>query len=82
MARINDKIDKEIPPSQAAYRKERSTTEHVFTCKLIIERTLSAKNETTHLLLLDMSKAFDSVNRKLLIEELEKVIGNDEPYIM
>ena len=29
-----------IPISQAAYRKNRSTTEHVFGIKLIIERTM------------------------------------------
>ena len=82
MSRISDKIDKEIPPSQAAYRKGRSTTEHVFTCKLVVERTLSAKKETTHLILLDMSKAFDSVNRKLLLEELENTIERDELHII
>ena len=56
-----------MPISQAAYRKNRSTTEHVFATKLIIERTISSADETVYLLLLDMSKAFDSIQRNTLI---------------
>ena len=40
MKRINSRLDSAIPISQAAYRKNRSTTEHVFGIKLIIERTM------------------------------------------
>ena len=61
--RIKDRLEAEIPPSQAAYRPNRSTTEHVFTSKLIIEITITARNESAHLITLDMSKAFDSINR-------------------
>ena len=43
MKRIGTRINAEIPPSQAAYRKGRSTTEHVFSTKLIIERTINIK---------------------------------------
>ena len=70
MKRIGCRIDAKIPISQAAYRKNRSTTEHVFGTKLIIERTISSKNETVHLILLDMSKAFDSIHCVTLIKEL------------
>ena len=35
--RISDKIDSMIPLSQAAYRKGRSTTEHVFAMKILCE---------------------------------------------
>jgi len=54
---------------------QRSTTEHVFACKLTIERTISARNETVHLILLDMSKAFDSVDRKILVNDLRNTMG-------
>ena len=56
MMRIKDRLELEIPATQAAYRKGRSTTEHVFACKQVIERTISAKNETVHLILLDRAK--------------------------
>ena len=79
---IGSRIDAEIPINQAAYRKNRSTTEHVFGTKLIIERTISSKNETVHLILLDMSKAFDSIHRATLIQELQQVINPDELHLV
>ena len=82
MNRIGERIDNEIPPNQAAYRRGRSTTEHVLATKLVIERTISAKNETVHLLMLDMSKAFDSVNRAMLIEDLKGTIAEDEIHLI
>ena len=82
MKRIEHKIDKEIPITQAAYRQKRSTTEHIFSTKTVIERTISAKNETVYLILLDMSKAFDSINRKVLIDDLRPIINHDELHII
>ena len=68
--RIKDRLEAEISPSQAAYRPNRSTTEYVFTFKLIIERTITARNESAHLIMLDMSKEFNSIKRNQLIEDL------------
>ena len=82
MKRIGEKIDGEIPPSQAAYRKGRSTTEHVFSTKLVIERTLTSMNETVYLLMHDMSKAFDSINRTTLIKDLNKILQKDELHLV
>ena len=76
--RTIDRIDSQIPPSQAAYRKGRSTTEHVFAVKVLCEKAMSSRDYTIYLRLLDMSKAFDSVNRTLLIRGLEKVLEADE----
>ena len=59
MKRIDLKLDSAIPISQAAYCKNRSTTEHIFATKLIIERAISSTDKTIYLLLLNMSKAFD-----------------------
>ena len=82
MKRIEHTIDKEIPITQAAYRQKRLTTEHIFSTKTVIERTISAKNETVYLILLDMSKAFDSINRKVLIDDLRPIINYDELHII
>ena len=51
MCRIDDRLDAEISPTQAAHRKYRSVTEHVFATKMNIERKISVKNQTAHLLL-------------------------------
>ena len=71
--RIKDRLEAEIPPLQAAYRPNRSTTKHVFTSKLIIERTIISK---------DISKAFNSINRNELIEDLPNTIETDELQII
>ena len=82
MKRINSRLDSAIPMSQSAYRKNRSTTEHVFATKLIIERTISSTDETVCLLLLDMSKSFDSIQRNTLIEDLKNVLNYDELHLI
>ena len=81
--RIKDRLEAEIAPSQAAYTPNRSTTKHVLTSKLIIERTITARNESTHLIMLDMSKAFDSINRNQLnTRNLRNTIETDELNII
>ena len=80
--RIVDKLDAEIPPSQAAYRAGRSTTEHVFAAKVSVEKAVASANYPIYLLILDMSKAFDTVNRSTLMQELAKVLDPDELHII
>ena len=70
MDRAGSRLDYKTPITQTDYRKERSTTEHVFGVKMVVERTTNARNETLHLVLLNMSKVFDSIKRKDLIEHL------------
>ena len=80
--RIRDRVEAQIPPSEAAYRLNRSTTEHIFTSKLIIEKTITARHESAHLIMLEMSKAFDNINRNQLIEDLRNTIETDELHII
>ena len=60
--RIVDKLDAEIQPSQAACRAGRSTTEYVFAAKVLVEKAITSANYQIHLLMLDMSKAFNTIN--------------------
>ena len=64
--RISDKIDSMIPLSQAAFRKVRSATEHVFAMKILCEKAMTSCDYSTYILLLDMTKAFDTINREHL----------------
>ena len=66
-----------IPPSQAAYQPGRSTTENVFAIKLIIEQAISTLDSDVHLLLLDMSAAFDCVDRSKLLDDLGRILSDD-----
>lgn len=46
MKRITERLDSHIPDSQAAHRWHRSIIEYVLKTKLLIEQTISSKNET------------------------------------
>ena len=80
--RISDEIDSMIPLSQAAYRKGRSTTEHVFAMKILCEKATTSCDYSTHILLLDMTKAFDTINREHLHRLLSDILDPDELNIM
>ena len=80
--RIVDKLDAEIPPSQAAYRAGRSTTEHVFAAKVLVEKAITSANYPVYLLMLEMLKAFGNVNQSMLMQELAKVLNPDELHII
>ena len=75
--RVVSRLDHQTPITQAAYRKERSTTEHVFAAKMATQQTINTKNETLPLVLFNMSKAFDSIKRKDLIKHLQHTIAVD-----
>ena len=58
-----ERLKTHIPPSQAAYQSGRSTTEQVFTLKILAKKAITSENYDIFILMLDMSKAFDTVNR-------------------
>ena len=73
-----NKFKDKIPIEQAAYQKGRSTTEQVFTMKVLAEKAITSQDYSIFILLLDMSKAFDTVNRNYLMEHLEKILSKSE----
>jgi hypothetical protein len=79
--RTTDKLNSRIPITQAAYRSGRSTTEHVFTFKALAEKAITSANYEIHLILLDMSKAFDTVRRATIMKDLSEVLDPDELHM-
>ena len=79
---IIHKLDAEITPSQAALRQGRSTTEHVFATKILAEKVITPKCYTIHLLMLDISKAFKTVNRAILLSDLRTILDPDEIHLI
>ena len=68
LKRIWTRLEEKIPKSQAAYQGGRGTAEQILSIKIIIEKAITSSDIYLYLDLLDMSKAFDTVNRKLLFE--------------
>ena len=51
-----------IPKDQAAYQKGRNTTEQVMCMKILIEKAITSENYNPIIMMIDMSKAYDTVN--------------------
>ena len=77
-----DRLKLNIPPSQAAYQGGRSTTEQVFSLKILVEKAITSERYDIFILMLDMSKAFDTVNRPKLINILRTILTPTELYMM
>ena len=67
-----------IPLFQAAYKKGRGTTEHVIAMKILCEKTMTSFDYSIHILLHDMTKAFDTINREHLHESLSDILDPGE----
>ena len=79
--RTTEKLETIIPLSQAAYRSGRSTTEHVFALKMLIEKAMNSQDYNIFVTLFDMSKAFDTIRRPQLIKDLSKILDDDELHM-
>ena len=67
---------------QAAYQEGRNTTEQVFSKKLLAKKAITSSEYKVYFLLLDMSKAFDTVNRNQLSETLEEILLPDKIHLL
>ena len=82
LERTWNRLGDNIPKSQAAYQKGRGTTEQVLALKILIDKALTSTDYDLYILLLDMSKAFDTVNRKQLMSDLQKILEPDELHLL
>ena len=80
--RTGQRIEQHIPQSQAAYQKNRSTTEHVATYKLLAEKALSSSDYELTIILMDLSKAFDTIHRATLLQDLSRIVEKDELHML
>ena len=71
-----------MPLSQAVYRDRTSTTEHVSVMTILCEDVITSCDYSTHILLLDMTKAFDTINCEHLCRLLSEFLDLVELSIM
>ena len=81
LERIRNDVERYLPPSQAAYRKGRSTTDVVWAQKIAIESRIERQQDFT-VYGIDMSSAFDTISRKKTLEILKDVINQSEQRII
>ena len=78
MNRIRNKTEEYIGSYQSGFRNGRTTTDIVWSHKWDIAKALTYRDEEYYILGIDLSQAFDILDRPLLINVLEKILNNDE----
>jgi len=83
LSRIKGAVNNFLSMGQHAYREGRSTTEVVWTAQWLLA-TSEKYSERIHITALDLSKAFDSLDRGTMIRILEEygLAGEDELRII
>jgi hypothetical protein len=76
LQRIRPAVERFLPASQSGFRQNRSTADVIWMHKWLIARIMKAKEEVL-VLGLDMSRAFDTLERQLLINGLREIIDED-----
>ena len=77
LKRIRPQIESYLSESQSGFRPDRSTADVVWAHKWLVAKT---KIENTNIKItgIDMSAAFDTIDRELLLKILEPIIQEDE----
>ena len=66
LLRLNRHVESAVlPESQCGFRSDRSTIDMVFTCRQLIEKCREQHSDAW-LAFIDLTKAFDTVNRRML----------------
>lgn len=76
LQRIRPAVEEFLSASQSGFRQFRSTSDAVWTHKWLVARVMKAREEI-YVLGIDMSRAFDTINRIDLMDELKTIIDTD-----
>ena len=71
LKRLLDYIDikKLISPEQIGFMKGKSTSDHIFLLRTIVEKVVKRNKKKLYAVFIDFKKAYDTVNRDLLIKK-------------
>ena len=76
------KLGAKVLPSEAVYRQGRSTTKRLFTPEILAKITMCWEYYTIHLLMCDISKAFSTLDRAILLKDIQKILDPDELHLI
>ena len=77
LKRIQSKLDHYTGPTQCAYKRGRSCSDIIWSQRMLISAVLQ-KEWSYHHKSIDMSIAFDTINRQTVINVLEDARYTDE----
>ena len=80
--RLTAEVARSKPECQFGFRKGRSTLQAVSNLTCLIEDTLRHTKRKYHVVFVDFKKAFDRINRQILIKKLGGLIGSTDPITM
>ena len=72
MKRMENKLEEEVSNTQAGFKKNRGTRDHIFNLKMIIQKYREV-NTDLHTCFIDYSKAFDCVKHEKLWQTLQEM---------
>ena len=78
LSRISTSIDNYLSPSQSAYRRGRSTSDVVWAHKWIAAKAQKFQHTKIYITGIDMTAAFDTVERDKLMDEMTTIVSEDE----
>ena len=81
LGRINKAVDAYLDPSQCGFRNNRSTSDIVWSHKWLISKTY-AEDVEIFITGIDMTSAFDTIDRHLLLQILSSFLQEDEIRII
>ena len=77
LTRIADRVSHYLDPSQSGFRPKRSTADVIW-CDRWLAATSQRYEWSCHLLGIDMSRAFDTINRRKLLQVMDTIVDEDE----
>ena len=78
LSRIKPQVENYLPPTQSAYRPGRSTSDIVWAHRFIAAKCQLYQNSQVYIVGIDMSSAFDTIDRRSLLNELTSFLNEDE----
>ena len=66
-------IKKLISPGQIGFMKGKGTSDHIFLLQTIVEKVVKKNKKKIYTAFIDFKKAYDTVNRKLLMKKLKSL---------